>query len=251
MKPEGRNRPRGRRAPRRGLPPPGGAGRAARLVSLGLCLLAAGSPRAGTVQGRVSAKGAELPAEAAAGGRYESRKARFFEKVDYARLRDFVVWLETTNSPTFPKPTEPVRIVVQKDAMFHPHVLPILAGTTVEWPNEDDIFHNVFSFSDAKQFDLGLYKNEVKKVPFDKPGRVDIFCSIHKNMGCVILVRENPWFAAAGEDGRYQIKDVPAGHYRIRAWHERLPAQVREIDVPAGGGTNVDFVLSVGGLPRL
>lgn len=198
----------------------------------------------------MSAKGKELPPEAAA-GKYESRKAKFFEKLDYSRLRDFVVWLETTNTLNFPKPAEPVRIVVQKDAMFHPHVLPVLVGTTVEWPNEDDIFHNVFSFSEAKQFDLGLYKDEVKRVPFDKPGRVDIFCSIHKAMGCVLLVRDNPWFAAAGENGWYVIQDVPAGRYRIRAWHERLPSQSKEIEIPAGGTNTVDFVLGVIGLPQL
>jgi plastocyanin len=205
----------------------------------------------GTVQGHVSAKGKDIPGEAAGGGKYDSRKAKFFEKVDYSQFRDFVVWLETTNALTFPKPEKPVQIVVQKDAMFHPHVLPILVGTVVEWPNNDDVFHNVFSFSEPKPFDLGLYKDVIKKVPFETPGRVDIFCSIHKNMNCVVLVMANPWFAAAGEDGRYAIKDVPAGHYRINAWHERLPAQVREIDVTDNGTISEDFVLTIAGLPRL
>ena len=236
----------------RTFPSLGNAGASFRAVSIFFAagLFAVSSP-GGEVRGRVTAKGKDVPNEAGGGGKYESRKARFFERVDYGQLRDFVVWLETTNVLTFPKPTKPVQVVVQKDAMFHPHVLPILVGTDVEWPNQDDIFHNVFSFSDAREFDLGLYKDQVKKVAFDRPCRVDIFCSIHKNMGCVILVRENPWFAAAGADGRYSIGNVPAGHYRIKAWHERLPPQTREIDVAADGADTQDFVLGITGLPQL
>ena len=207
--------------------------------------------RGGVVEGRVSAKGRDVPADGAAGGGYSSRKARFFEKVDYSQLRDFVVWLETTNTVSFPKPEKPLRIVVQKDATFRPHVLPILLGTTVEWPNEDDIYHNVFSFSDPRPFDLGLYKDEVKRITFDKPGRVDIFCSIHKNMNCVILVLNNPWFASAADDGRYSIRDVPAGRYTLKAWHERLPPLAREIDVDAAGTKRVDLQMGISGLPQI
>lgn len=204
----------------------------------------------GDIEGRISAQGRELPG-GAAGGKYDSKKARFFERMDYASMHDFVVWLETTNQVSFPKPTEPVRIVVQKDAMFHPHVLPIVVGTEVEWPNQDDIFHNVFSFSDPKPFDLGLYKDEVKKVLFDKPGRVDIFCSIHKNMSCTILVLANPWFAATDAQGRYAIRNVPAGRYTLKGWHERLPPQTRDIDVTATGTNHEDVVLGIKGLPQL
>lgn len=216
----------------------------------GMLLAAITCACAGDIEGRVSAQGREVPG-GGAGGKYDSRKAKFFERVDYAAFRDFVVWIETTNAVSFPKPTKPVRIVVQKDAMFHPHVLPLVVGTEVEWPNEDDIYHNVFSFSDPKPFDLGLYKDEVKKVTFDKPGRVDIFCSIHKNMSCTILVLANPWFAAADDKGRYAIRNIPAGRYTLKAWHERLPPQTREIEVADEGTNTVDFVLGVTGLPQL
>src|SRR4029079_18714624 len=119
---------------------------------------------------------------------------------------------------------------------FLPHVLPIVAGTTVEWPNNDDIFHNVFSMSEANPFDLGLYKNpDVKRVPFNKAGRVDVFCSIHANMNCVVDVLENPWFAVADAGGKYAITNVPPGTYKLKAWHERLPSQTQEITVPAEG----------------
>ena len=100
-------------------------------------------------------------------------------------------------------------------------------------------------------FDLGLYKDELKRVSFDKAGRVDVFCSIHKNMGCVIMVLENPWFAGTDGEGGYVIKDVPAGRYRLKAWHERLPPMVKDVVVEERGTNRVDFVLGVEGLPRI
>jgi hypothetical protein len=126
-----------------------------------------------------------------------------------------------------------------------------MVGTTVEWPNQDEIFHNVFSISDPKPFDLGLYKHpEVKRVTFDMPGRVDAFCSIHKAMNCVILVLENPYFAATDDRGRYSVTNVPPGTYRLKAWHERLPSQSREITVPETGEVRVDFTLGIMNLPK-
>jgi hypothetical protein len=122
----------------------------------------------------------------------------------------------------------------------------------VEWPNNDDIYHNVFSMSEAKPFDLGLYKHGEpgKRVTFNKPGRVDAFCSIHAGMHCIILVLENPCFAATADSGRYAITNVPPGTYQLTAWHERLPKQTREITVPAEGTVKADFVLSITNLPR-
>ena len=93
---------------------------------------------------------------------------------------------------------------------------------TVEWPNDDDIFHNVFSISEAKEFDLGLYKHpESKRVTFDRPGRVDILCSIHTQMSAVILVLDTPYFAASKKDGSLDLGNVPAGNYKLRIFHER------------------------------
>ena len=204
---------------------------------------------AGTIEGRVTARGKELPADAAAGD-YQSRKFRFAERVDYEQLHGFVVSIDGPPKVALPKPDKPLRVVVQQNAVFSPHVLPVQVGTTVEWPNEDDIYHNVFSFSEAKPFDLGLYKDEVKRITFDTPGRVDVFCSIHKNMNCIILVQENPWFAAADAKGDYIIRDVPAGTYRLRAWHERLPPLIKDITAPAEGAITVDFEMGVQGIPR-
>ena len=144
-----------------------------------------------------------------------------------------------------------IKTISQKGATFIPHVTPIVVGTTIEWPNQDDIFHNVFSISEAKQFDLELYKSpEVKRVPFDKPGRVDVFCSIHTTMNCVILVLENPWFALSDAKGAYTITNVPPGTYTLKAWHERLPSATKEVVVPKNGDVKADFTLGINNLPK-
>jgi plastocyanin len=208
--------------------------------------------RAGTIVGSVHAEGkAELGDGARGGGKYDSRKYKFVERVNYAELQDFVVYIEgkVTNAPPYRART--FQIVTQRDAVFRPHVLPLVVGSTVEWPNKDDIFHNVFSMSESNPFDLGLYKDpEVKKVEFKNPGRVDVFCSIHSKMSCVLLVLENPFFSATDTAGHYKIENVPPGNYRVRAWHERLPAHTQEVTVPENGELRVDFVLGIKGLPQ-
>jgi len=142
--------------------------------------------------------------------------------------------------------------VAQQEARFTPHVLPVMVGTTVEWPNKDDIYHNVFSYSDAKQFDLGLYKGspDDKRVTFDKAGKVDVYCSIHTDMHCIVLVLDNPYFATTDADGNYSIPNVPPGTYKLKAWHDRLPPDTREITVPTNGVVKADFTLTIKNLPE-
>jgi plastocyanin len=215
------------------------------------------SARAGTIIGTVRAEGKAGADEQVAGGDYASRKYKFAERVNYAELRDFVLYIQGkvgTNPVVAPTNTVVVNTtrVMQQGAVFNPHVLPILVGTTVEWPNNDQIFHNVFSVSDAKQFDLGLYKGNPpeKRITFDKAGRVDVFCSIHANMHCVVLVLENPYFAVADSRNHYSISNVPPGTYKLTAWHERMPLQTREITVPETGDTKADIVLGITNLPQ-
>jgi len=212
---------------------------------------------AGDITGTVRAEpknGAEQNPPAAEAA-YASRKYKFVERVDYAAMQDFVVFLEgkigTNAAPARTAKVATTRIA-QKGALFTPRVLPVVAGTTVEWPNNDDIYHNVFSMSDAKQFDLGLYKGNPpdKRVLFDKPGKVDVYCSIHANMHCVVLVLENPYFAMADAEGKYTITNVPPGTYKLKAWHERLPADEREITVPTNGVVRADFTLTIKNLPK-
>ena len=206
---------------------------------------------AGTIKGHVKAKPRPEAMEDVESGKYENRKYKFLERVNYDEMKDFVVYVDQPISNTNQPPPKPMQVVIQKDGTFTPHVLPVMVGTTVEWPNNDDIFHNVFSMSEAKPFDLGFYKShEVKRVTFDKPGRVDIFCSIHTKMSCIVLVLENRFFAATDKDGNYQIPDLPAGTYRLKAWHERLPSQIMDVTVPVNGEISQDFVLTVTGLPK-
>jgi plastocyanin len=211
---------------------------------------------AGTITGNVSAHGKTNVDDNASDGAYASRKYKFVEKVDYAAMHDFVVYVEgpvgTNNVISTNMATVATRSVAQQSATFSPHVLPVMVGTTVDWPNYDTIYHNVFSDSDAKQFDLDLYKGNPPgaRVTFDKPGRVDVYCSIHKDMYCIVLVLENPYFASTDEKGNYTITNVPPGKYKLKAWHERLPADEREITVPANGEVKVDFVLTIKNLPR-
>jgi plastocyanin len=213
-------------------------------------LLLTPAAEAGTITGTVRAHGKEGADQQQGSGAYESRKLKFAPKVDYAELKDFVVYIDQEIPGLPEQPAQIQRIVVQKDAVFRPHVLPVIVGGTVEWPNEDDIYHNVFSFSDPKSFDLGLYRDDVKRVTFGGPGRVDVYCSIHKDMHCIILVLQNPFFAVVNAGGRFALKDVPAGTYKLKAWHERLPPQVREIVVPENGDVEADFDLGITGLPE-
>lgn len=215
----------------------------------GLLGLAALSAAGGTITGTVKGKGAPLPETAGGSGNYQSRRYKFAEKVDYDALTDFVIYVD---EPKLVSPTPATgAITTQKNAVFDPHVLPVEVGTSVLWPNQDDIYHNVFSYSEPKPFDLGLYHQErVPKLKFENTGRVDVYCSIHSQMHCIILVLPNRYFTKVDANQKFVIRDVPAGSYKVRAWHERLPAQVKEITVPEQGEVAVDFVLGLGELPK-
>jgi plastocyanin len=210
---------------------------------------------AGTITGLVHAEGKLTVAQEAQCGKYDSRQFKFVERLNYAELLDFVVYIEGSVAGTLAPPEKPAQVVTrrveQSGAMFTPHVLPILVGTTVEWPNNDTILHNVFSFSETQPFDLDLYKApEVKSVKFEKAGRVDVYCSIHTRMSCVVLVLENPFFATTDAKGRYTLTNVPAGTYKLKAWHERLPSQSQEVVVTEKGDIKLDFTLGIKNLPK-
>jgi plastocyanin len=223
------------------------------VLALGaICLLPA---QAGTITGTVRAQGKAGADAGAAVGKYDSRQFKFVERVNYNEMRDFIVYIEGKVGTNSTAPEKPAQIVTsrvsQKGAMFSPHVLPVMVGTTVEWPNNDDILHNVFSASQPNDFDLGLYKNpEIGRWTFKTPGRVDVFCSIHTRMSCIVLVLKNPYFAVTNERGVYSIAGVPPGTYELKAWHERLPSQVKEITVSEQGDVKVDFTLGITNLPK-
>jgi len=225
------------------------------LVIILFAALAAVPVTAGTITGTVHAQGKAGADADAQCGKYDSRQFKFAERVNYSEMRDFVVYIEGPVGAKPKPPEKPAQVVtsrvLQKGAMFSPHVLPVLVGTTVEWPNNDDILHNVFSFSEPNHFDLGLYKSpKVERCTFEHPGRVDVFCSIHTRMSCIVLVLENPYFATSNEKGTYTIADVPPGAYKLKAWHERLPSQTRDVTVPEAGQVKVDFTLGISNLPK-
>ena len=128
-----------------------------------------------------------------------------------------VVWLEAPNAPAR---TSSQRIMLdQRNLSFYPHVLAVRVGTVVDFPNDDRVFHNVFSFRDGKRFDLGMYPvGAVRRITFDKPGMSRIFCNIHPNMAAYVMAVDTPYFAVADQSGAFTIMDVPPGDYRFHAW---------------------------------
>jgi plastocyanin len=130
---------------------------------------------------------------------------------------DIVVWLEAADPGHSPAPR---RVVLdQRNLQFAPRVLAVRTGTTVEFPNNDRVFHNVFSFRDGKKFDLGIYPiGSVKHVQFDRQGISRLFCNIHPQMGAYVVAVDSPYFAVSDETGTFTLTDVPEGSYTFRAW---------------------------------
>ena len=123
---------------------------------------------------------------------------------------------------SFPGSASPrVEQIIQTNFAFVPALLPVRVGTKVEFPNLDNTFHNIFSFSPAKRFDLGRYRPDEKPVPsqvFDKPGLITLRCDIHEHMRGLILVLETPHFALSDSEGRFRLTNLPAGRFTLKAW---------------------------------
>jgi plastocyanin len=138
----------------------------------------------------------------------------------------------------------PVKEVAQKDLTFIPAILPIQVGTTVEFPNLDDTYHNIFSYSPAKRFDLGRYRPEERPIPtvvFDKPGLVTLRCDIHEHMRGLILVLNTPYFAMSDGAGRFRLDGLPSGHYTLKAWIDSRTTREKPVDLKSGQTLHVDF----------
>ncbi len=154
-----------------------------------------------------------------------------------------VVYLESedANRGKYPPPRKNP-VLNQKGLQFHPQVLPILVGTTVDFPNRDNLFHNVFSYSQPREFDLGRYpKDDSRSVTFDVPGTVRVYCDIHTRMSATILVLQHPFFASVGDAGEYLISNVPPGKYTVVFWYGREIAERRPVTVRAGESIVADF----------
>jgi plastocyanin len=159
-------------------------------------------------------------------------------------LRRGVVYLETAPRSAFDE-RDPGRAVMdQRNERFVPHVLAVMVGTVVDFPNSDLIYHNVFSLSRAKRFDLGRYAaGKSKAVRMDRPGVVRVFCDIHSHMNAFVLVFNHPFFDVTDADGRFQLPSLPSGTYTLVAWYEGETRVTRSVAVPPAGWAEVDLVI--------
>jgi plastocyanin len=132
--------------------------------------------------------------------------------------------------------------LAQRGQSFVPRVLAIAAGTRVDFPNQDPIYHNVFSLSPARRFDLGKYpRGSSRQVIFPKPGLVNVYCDIHKDMEAFVLVLPHHGFARPSASGDYKLPDLPAGSYLVRAWHPDLGERATTVNVPKTGDVTADL----------
>ena len=137
-----------------------------------------------------------------------------------AGLSNVVLWL-TPLSETVPEPRPAHYRLVQHDKVFSPHLLVIPVGASVDFPNRDPFYHNVFSQFNGKRFDLGLYESGSNRtVRFDHEGISYIFCNIHPEMGAVVIALRTPYFAVPSSGGSLTIHDVPSGSYELTVWAE-------------------------------
>ena len=182
--------------------------------------------------------------EEAASGSLRGKLRLAVEGSKIADAGPVVAYLEPLDGGAPPPVPAGVPKVNQKDARFSPQFLAIAAGQSVAMPNDDAIYHNVFSYSTPNEFDLGLYPaGESRKVTFRHAGVVRTYCSIHESMSGTIFVAPNAYFAVVRPTGEFEIRNVAPGRYRLTTWCERLPAAVREIQVPAGKGAAVELVI--------
>jgi plastocyanin len=198
-------------------------------------------PRLGGIRGRVQVNRVEVPAER----RPSAAELGAPPPREIPDLRRTVVFLDEGPAAAL-ESREPVRASMdQRNETFLPHVLAIDAGTVVDFPNNDTTYHNVFSLSKTRKFDLGRYaRGKSKSVSFERPGVVRIFCDIHSHMSAFVLVFSHPYYAKAEADGRYRIDNVPPGTYKVSAWHEGETRETKTVTVPPqGGDVDLDFVV--------
>jgi len=154
-----------------------------------------------------------------------------------------VVYLEGNFGPQKDLALKNPGKMAQKNIAFAPDLVPVLVGSVVDFPNMDDTYHNVFSYSKTKRFDLGRYRKGEKPVTvvFDKPGVVTIHCEIHDSMRGTVLVLETPFFQKTDTAGRYRLENLPVGNYVLKAWVAGNDVRERPVELKAGATLRVDF----------
>jgi plastocyanin len=133
--------------------------------------------------------------------------------------------------------------MAQKNIAFSPDLVAVRVGSAVDFPNRDDTYHNVFSYSKSKRFDLGRYRKEEKPgtVVFDKPGVITVHCEIHDRMRGVILVLDTPYFQKTDTTGHYRLEHLPAGHFLLKAWVNEGDIREHSVELKDGATLHVDF----------
>jgi plastocyanin len=154
-----------------------------------------------------------------------------------------LVWLEPLSAkPPAAKPPQATFQMVTRGKTFLPHILPVPSGSTVSFPNQDPIAHNIFSLSSGNAFDLGFYRNGPGKAQkFNEPGVVNVYCNVHPNMSAVVHVMPTPYYVFADASGAYSL-DVPPGKYRLVAWNEQGGSAESTVEVTASGVTGTPSV---------
>jgi plastocyanin len=206
-----------------------------------LCTLLAALPllvsmrsAGGTIQGTVTIKDSKLKRVA---GAYTGAPPRVVAPLPV------VVFIEGAVDGSAPAVVATPSLS-QRDTTFTPDLLIVPAGTTVSFPNRDPFFHNVFSYSKAKRFDLGRYpRGEQKNVTFDRAGTVSIYCEIHKWMRAGVVVVENGFNAVAQPDGSFTLAGVPPGNYKLTVWQAERGSKTVDVTVPPSGDVRVDVTL--------
>ena len=198
--------------------------------------------RAGTtIRGRVELKREPRPVEP----RPAVSELGAHAAHDAPDRRRSVVYLETAPQPALEPPAPRRAVLDQRNETFVPYVLAVTVGSVVDFPNSDRTYHNVFSLSKARRFDLGRYaRGQSRSVRFDQPGVVRVFCEIHSHMSAWILVFAHPYFALSDGEGRYRIDGVPPGSYTLALWNDGAVRARREVRV-TGDGETVDADVAV------
>jgi plastocyanin len=215
------------------------------IATLGIVLTAlattdAGEQTAGAIRGRLDIRRIAKPPER----RPDVGDVSPGGPRDLPDLRRGVVYLESAPQKAFEERESPRAVMDQKNETFVPHVLAVMTGTVVDFPNSDKTYHNVFSLSKPKRFDLGRYAaGRSKPVRFDRPGLVRVFCDIHSHMNAFILVFNHPFFDVTEVDGRFRLDNVPPGTYTVAGWYEGETRITRSVTVAPN--TIVDLELVV------
>lgn len=166
--------------------------------------------------------------------------------VDVSIPRRAIVFLEGNFPSATDQPTAgdlPPLTMEQKNFQFSPRLLAIRRGSRVAFPNLDDDYHNVFSYSKAKEFDLGRYRKDERAptLVFDKTGIVELGCEIHEHMQAIIVVLDTPYFTSTDIDGRYRLENLPAGKFTLKVWLNKKTTWSESVELKAGQKLRVDF----------